>query len=70
MAKRIVAQASWIAHDFVPETFGRLTTVSSIYKPAGCKDALQDFVCVCGNRVTKVRIQVKCGNTSSQKKQR
>jgi len=65
MAKRIVAQEPWIASDFSPETFGRLTTVSSVYKPEGSKCTLQDFVCTCGNKVTKNRASVKFGNTRS-----
>lgn len=65
MAKRIVAQEPWIAPDFYPETFGRLTTVSSVYKPEGSKHALQDFVCACGNKVTKPRVNVVHNNCSS-----
>ncbi len=65
MAKRIVAQEPWIAPDFSPETFGRLTTLSSVYKPEGSKYTLQDFVCTCGNKVTKPRSHVTHGNSSS-----
>ena len=65
MAKRIVAESSWIASDFRPETFNRLTSISSIYKPKGAKQALQDFVCDCGALVTKPRVYVTHGNCSS-----
>jgi hypothetical protein len=65
MAKPIIPSESWIAPDFSPETFGRLTTISSPYKPEGAKSPVQDFVCSCGNKVTKPRVYVKCGNTKS-----
>lgn len=65
MAKRIVAESSWIAPDFSPETFNRLTTVSSVYKPPGAAQSLQDFRCECGKIVTKPRAAVKHGTTRS-----
>jgi hypothetical protein len=65
MAKRIVARETWIAPDFSQETFGRLTTVSSVYKPEGSKIAVQDFICDCGKLLTRPRVYVVHGNCSS-----
>jgi hypothetical protein len=65
MAKPIIPSESWIASDFSPETFGRLTTISSPYKPEGAKSPVQDFVCSCGKKVTKPVSSVRSGNTSS-----
>lgn len=60
MVKRMLPQFTWVAPDFVPETFGRLTTISSRYKPEGSY-VLQDYRCVCGNLVTKRAAHVKAG---------
>lgn len=65
MARTILPQSSWIAHDFVPETFGRLTTESDSYKPPGFRHVVQDFICECGQKTTKVRAYVTSGNTRS-----
>ena len=63
MAKRILPQSSWIAPDFVPETFGRLTTISSPFRP---KDrTLQEFRCQCGTTAVLQRYHVTSGHTSS-----
>jgi hypothetical protein len=60
MGNRILPQSTWVAPDFVAETFGRLTTISSRYKPKGAY-VLQDYRCICGNLVTKRATQVKAG---------
>jgi len=65
MGKRIVADSAWIAPDFVPETFGRLTSISSKYKPAGRRHALQDFICECGEQVSRRADLVKHGISRS-----
>lgn len=66
MAKRIVSQVPWIAPDFVPETFGRLTTKSSKYKPEQSVKTLQDFICSCGKGPLVLDpANVKIGNTLS-----
>lgn len=65
MAKRILAQAPWIAPDFVPETYGRLTSICSKYKPAESKYVLQDWKCECGKVVTRYHSAVRYGTTSS-----
>ncbi len=65
MAKRILAQVPWIAPDFVPETYGRLTSICSKYKPANSKYVLQDWKCECGTVVTRCHSAVRYGTTNS-----
>lgn len=65
MPRQILPKSSWIAPDFVPETFGRLTTTSSRYKPEDSKCVVQDFVCECGKQVTLWPYNVTRGGTQS-----
>lgn len=65
MGKRILPYSSWVAPDFVPETFGRLTTISSKYRPEGHKNTLLDFRCSCGKKHTATVVNVLHGTTRS-----
>lgn len=62
--KYIVTHGIKIARDFVPETFGRLTTIGPKFQ-VGRYATKQVCSCVCGNVVVLIVGKVTCGDTRS-----
>jgi hypothetical protein len=68
MAKFIVVHSVKVATEFVPETFGRLTTIGPKFMlpdTAGRHYARQVCHCICGNTIVADRNHLKTGNTNS-----
>jgi hypothetical protein len=67
MADYIVVHSVKVATEFVPETFGRLTTIGPVFwLPSGSKkEARQVCLCECGNTTLSRTACVKKGRTKS-----
>lgn len=68
MAKYIVTHGIQIANSFVPETFGRLTTLGPKFKMTQAKDSRRHYVvcmCTCGEICVKQCRFIESGKTQS-----